>query len=112
MHSIAHYIIEHNSSLNVLYVTSEDFTNEVIKFNFNIKNKKNCAAKYRNIDVYWSMIFSLLLVKKVLSRNFFHTFNALYNSKKQIILSSDKPPKELDVLEERLRSRFQLGTTS
>ena len=55
------------------------------------------------------MIFSLLLVKKVLSRNFFHTFNALYNSKKQIILSSDKPPKELDVLEERLRSRFSWG---
>ena len=81
MHSIAHYIIEHNSSLNVLYVTSEDFTNEVIN-SIQHKKQEELRSKYRN---------------------------ALYNSKKQIILSSDKPPKELDVLEERLRSRFSWG---
>lgn len=69
MHSIAHYIIEHNSSLNVLYVTSEDFTNEVIN-SIQHKNKKNCVANTVISMFYWSMIFSLLLVKKVLSRNF------------------------------------------
>ena len=83
MHSIAHYIIEHNSSLNVLYVTSEDFTNEVIN-SIQHKKQEELRSKYRNIDV--------LLVDDI-----------------QIILSSDKPPKELDVLEERLRSRFSWG---
>ena len=111
MHSIAHYIIEHNSSLNVLYVTSEDFTNEVIN-SIQHKKQEELRSKYRNIDVLLVDDIQFVIGKESTQQEFFHTFNALYNSKKQIILSSDKPPKELDVLEERLRSRFQLGTTS
>ena len=108
MHSIAHYIIEHNSSLNVLYVTSEDFTNEVIN-SIQHKKQEELRSKYRNIDVLLVDDIQFVIGKESTQQEFFHTFNALYNSKKQIILSSDKPPKELDVLEERLRSRFSWG---
>ena len=108
MHSIAHYIIEHNSSLNVLYVTSEDFTNEVIN-SIQHKKQEELHSKYRNIDVLLVDDIQFVIGKESTQQEFFHTFNALYNSKKQIILSSDKPPKELDVLEERLRSRFSWG---
>ena len=105
---MAHYIIEHNSSLNVLYVTSEDFTNEVIN-SIQHKKQEELRSKYRNIDVLLVDDIQFVIGKESTQQEFFHTFNALYNSKKQIILSSDKPPKELDVLEERLRSRFSWG---
>lgn len=108
MHSIAHYIIEHNNNLNVLYVTSEDFTNEVIN-SIQHKKQEELRNKYRNIDVLLVDDIQFIIGKESTQQEFFHTFNALYNSKKQIILSSDKPPKELDVLEERLRSRFSWG---
>ena len=94
MHSIAHYIIEHNSSLNVLYVTSEDFTNEVIN-SIQHKKQEELRSKYRNIDVLLVDDIQFVIGKESTQQEFFHTFNALYNSKKQIILSSDKPPKEL-----------------
>lgn len=108
MHSIAHYILEHNTNLNVLYVTSEDFTNEVIN-SIQHKKQEELRSKYRNIDVLLVDDIQFIIGKESTQQEFFHTFNALYNSKKQIILSSDKPPKELDVLEERLRSRFSWG---
>ncbi|GFO83700.1 chromosomal replication initiator protein DnaA [Anaerostipes butyraticus] len=110
MHSIAHYIIEHDSNLNVLYVTSEDFTNEVIN-SIQHKKQEELRNKYRSIDVLLVDDIQFIIGKDSTQQEFFHTFNALYNSKKQIILSSDKPPKDLDVLEERLRSRFSWGLT-
>ena len=111
MHSIAHFILEHDKNSRVLYVTSEEFTNELIE---TIRNGNNTAMskfreKYRNIDVLLVDDIQFVIGKESTQQEFFHTFNALYNSKKQIILSSDKPPKELDVLEERLRSRFSWG---
>ena len=108
MHSIAHYIIEHNSSLNVLYVTSEDFTNEVIN-SIQHKKQEELRSKYRNIDVLLVDDIQFVIGKESTQQEFFHTFNALYNSKKQIILSSDKPPKEMETLDERFRSRFEMG---
>lgn len=108
MHSIGHFILDRNPQAKVLYVTSETFTNELIN---SIQNNKNeeFRNKYRNIDVLMIDDIQFISKKEGTQEEFFHTFNALYNSKKQIILSSDKPPKELDVLEERLRSRFSWG---
>ena len=108
MQAIAHFIIKTKPELKVLYVTSETFTNELID---SVKNQKNSEfrEKYRNIDVLLIDDIQFIIGKESTQEEFFHTFNALYNSKKQIILSSDKPPKELDVLEERLRSRFSWG---
>ena len=108
MQAIAHFIITNDPTRKVLYVTSETFTNELID---SVKNQKNSEfrKKYRNIDVLLIDDIQFIIGKESTQEEFFHTFNALYNSKKQIILSSDKPPKELDVLEERLRSRFSWG---
>lgn len=108
MHSIAHYIIEHNSSLNVLYVTSEDFTNEVIN-SIQHKKQEELRSKYRNIDVLLVDDIQFVIGKESTQQEFFHTFNALYESNKQIIISSDRPPKEIKTLEDRLRSRFEWG---
>lgn len=113
MHSIAHYIIEHDENSKVLYVTSEEFTNELIE---TIRNGNNSAMskfreKYRNIDVLLVDDIQFIIGKESTQEEFFHTFNTLYESKKQIIISSDKPPKEIETLEERLRSRFEWGLT-
>ena len=111
MHSIAHFIIEHNEKSKVLYVTSEDFTNELI---LAIRNGSNTAManfrdKYRNIDVLLVDDIQFIIGKDSTQEEFFHTFNSLHSSKKAIIISSDKPPKDMDVLEERFRSRFEWG---
>ena len=108
MHSIAHYILEQNPSAKVLYVTSETFTNELID---SIKNNRNVEFrnKYRNIDVLLIDDIQFISKKEGTQEEFFHTFNALHNSDKQIIISSDKPPKEIGNLESRLRSRFEMG---
>lgn len=113
MHSIAHYIIDHNENSKVLYVTSEEFTNELIE---TIRNGNNSAMskfreKYRNIDVLLVDDIQFIIGKESTQEEFFHTFNALHEAKKQIIISSDKPPKEIETLEERLRSRFEWGLT-
>ena len=108
MHSIAHYIIEHNSSLNVLYVTSEDFTNEVIN-SIQHKKQEELRSKYRNIDVLLVDDIQFVIGKESTQQEFFHTFNVLHSAGKQIILSSDKPPKEMETLDERFRSRFEWG---
>lgn len=111
MHSIAHFIIETNPDSKVLYVTSEEFTNELIE---TIRNGNNSAMgrfrdKYRNIDVLLVDDVQFIIGKESTQEEFFHTFNALHSAKKQIIISSDKPPKDMDILEERIRSRFEWG---
>ena len=110
-HFIAHYIMENNSKLKVLYVTSEDFTNEVINAIHHNKQEE-LRNKYRTIDVLLIDDIQFIIGKDSTQQEFFHTFNALYNSKSQIIISSDKPPKEIETLEERLRTRFGCGLTA
>lgn len=111
MHSIAHYIIEHDLNSKVLYVTSEEFTNELIDA---IRNGNNATMskfrdKYRNIDVLLVDDIQFIIGKESTQEEFFHTFNSLHSAKKQIIISSDKPPKDMEILEERFRSRFEWG---
>ena len=111
MHSVAHFILEKNPSAKVLYVTSETFTNEVIE---NIRSGNNMAMskfreKYRNIDVLLIDDIQFIIGKESTQEEFFHTFNHLHSAGKQVIISSDKPPKEMSTLEERLKSRFEWG---
>lgn len=112
MHSIAHYILDANPNAKILYVTSEVFTNELID---SIRNKANTTAmnrfreKYRNIDVLLVDDIQFIIGKEATQEEFFHTFNTLYEGKKQIVLTSDRPPKEIKTLEERLRTRFEWG---
>ncbi len=113
MHSIAHFILKNNVNAKILYVTSEKFTNELIDA---IRNKNNITTtefreKYRNNDVLLIDDIQFIIGKESTQEEFFHTFNTLYEAKKQIIISSDKPPKEIETLEERLRSRFEWGLT-
>lgn len=112
MHSIGHYILEHNPEKKVLYVTSEEFTNEVIEA---IRNGSNASLmprlreKYRTADVLMVDDVQFIIGKESTQEEFFHTFNVLHSARKQIILSSDKPPKEIKTLDERFRSRFEWG---
>lgn len=111
MHSIAHHILAHTPKAKVLYVTSEKFTNELID---SIRHDKNAdfRNKYRNIDVLLIDDIQFIIGKESTQEEFFHTFNTLHEAKKQIIISSDKPPKDMETLEERLRSRFEWGLTA
>jgi len=111
MHSIAHFILSEDPDKKVLYVTSESFTNELIDA---IRNGNNTAMttfreKYRNVDVLLIDDIQFIIGKESTQEEFFHTFNELHGNKKQIIISSDKPPKEIETLEARLRSRFEWG---
>lgn len=108
MHAIGHYVFSQNPSAKVLYVSSEKFTNELINA---IKDDKNeeFRSKYRNIDILLIDDIQFVAGKERTQEEFFHTFNALYEANKQIIISSDKPPKEIYNLEERMRSRFEWG---
>ena len=111
MHSIGHFILERNPSMKVLYVTSENFTNDVIEsIRFgNAASMSNLREKYRNIDLLLLDDVQFIIGKESTQEEFFHTFNALHNEGKQIVLTSDKPPKDFTTLEERLRSRFEWG---
>lgn len=107
MHSIAHFILQKNPETRVLYVTSEIFTNELIE---SIRSGNNAdmtmtkfREKYRNIDVLMIDDIQFIVGKESTQEEFFHTFNALHGAKKQIIISSDKPPKDMEILEDRLR---------
>lgn len=112
MHSIAHYILEQNPNSKVMYVTSEKFTNELIESIRNVNTTPTeFREKYRNIDVLLIDDIQFIIGKESTQEEFFHTFNTLHESKKQIIISSDKPPKDILTLEERLRSRFEWGLT-
>ena len=108
MHSIAHYTLQNFPDSKVLYVSGEQFTNELIT---SIREDKNqeFRNKYRNIDVLLIDDIQFISQKERTQEEFFHTCNALYNANKKIIISSDRPPKELKTLEERLRSRFEWG---
>lgn len=111
MHSIAHMIMENNPSAKVLYVTSEHFTNEVIESIRSGKAERmtNLREKYRNVDVLMVDDVQFIIGKDATQDEFFHTFNTLHQAGKQIVISSDRPPKEIETLEERLRSRFEMG---
>ena len=115
MHSIAHFILDKNPKKKVLYVTSETFTNELIDALRNGKTAVNESAmlnfrdKYRNIDVLLIDDIQFIIGKESTQEEFFHTFNHLHTLGKQIIISSDKPPKDIETLESRLRTRFEWG---
>ena len=108
MQSIAHYIIQKDSNANVLYVQSEQFTNEIIDA-IKFQKTNEFREKYRNVDVLLIDDVQFIIGKDSTQNEFFNTFNVLYNDKKQIILSSDKPPKDIKTLDERIISRFECG---
>ena len=111
MHSIGHFILEQNPDKKVLYVTSEVFTNEVIESirSGNAASMTKLREKYRTVDVLMVDDIQFIIGKESTQEEFFHTFNVLHSARKQIIISSDKPPKEMETLEERFRSRFEWG---
>ena len=108
MHAIAHFVNEYHPDLNVIYLSSEKFTNEFI--NSIMDNKADYFRnKYRNVDILLVDDIQFLAGKEQTQEEFFHTFNTLHEENKQIIISSDRPPREIPTLEERLRSRFEWG---
>jgi chromosomal replication initiator protein len=108
MHSVAHFVLNQNPETKVLYVTSEKFTNELIEA-IQKKTTMQFREKYRSIDILLIDDIQFIIGKESTQEEFFHTFNTLHESKKQIIISSDRPPKEMLTLEDRLRSRFEHG---
>ena len=108
MHAIGNEILRNNKNANILYVTSEKFTNQLINA---IKDNKNeqFRSKYRNIDVLLIDDIQFIAGKERVQEEFFHTFNTLHENGKQVIISSDRPPKDINLLEDRLKSRFEWG---
>lgn len=111
MHSIGHFILEEDPEKKILYVTSEDFTNEVIESirSGNAAAMAKLREKYRTVDVLMVDDIQFIIGKESTQQEFFHTFNNLHTAGKQIILSSDKPPKDMETLDGRFRSRFEWG---
>jgi chromosomal replication initiator protein len=108
MQAISHYVLDHNPKANVLYITSENFTNDFInsiRYNKTVEFRN----KYRNIDILLIDDIQFIAKKELTQEEFFHTFNTLHEANKQIIIASDRPPKDIITLEDRLRSRFEWG---
>lgn len=110
LHSIAHYVLGKHPNYRIIYVTSEEFTNELVH-SIQHKQIENFKNKYRNIDMLLIDDIQFIVNKESTQEEFFHTFTTLYESKKQIVISSDKPPKDINGLEDRLITRFKAGLT-
>ncbi|UXV34977.1 chromosomal replication initiator protein DnaA [Staphylococcus sp. IVB6181] len=108
MHAIGHYVLQNNKDAKVIYTSSEKFTNEFIK-SIRDNETERFREKYRNIDVLLIDDIQFIQNKEQTQEEFFHTFNELHQAEKQIVISSDRPPKEISKLEDRLRSRFEWG---
>lgn len=108
MHAIGHFVLENHPKMRVLYISSEEFTNQFID---SIQNNTTVRFrnKYRNVDILLIDDIHFLSGKEQTQEEFFHTFNSLYDAHKQVVLSSDRPPKEISNIEERLVSRFEWG---
>jgi chromosomal replication initiator protein len=108
MHAIGHYVLQHNPDLKLTYISSERFMNEMINA-LRYERILDFRERYRSVDVLLVDDIQFVSGKEGTQTEFFHTFNALYDAQKQIVLSSDRPPLEITNLEERLRSRFEWG---
>ena len=111
MHAVGHYVLQHDRDVRLTYISSERFMNEMINA-LRYDRVLDFRERYRSVDVLLVDDIQFLAGKEGTQTEFFHTFNALYDSQKQIVLSSDCPPHEIPALEERLRSRFEWGLTA
>ena len=111
MQAIGIQVIKNDPTSNVLYISSETFTNELIEA-INTQNTNQFKEKYRNIDILLIDDIQFLEGKEATQEEFFHTFNTLYENNKQIVISSDRPPSNLQKLDERLTTRFGFGITA
>ncbi len=108
LHAIGHRAVANNPDLNIVYVSSETFTNDLINA-IRAQKMEDFRARYRTIDILMIDDIQFIAGKESTQEEFFHTFNALYQNGKQVVISSDRPPKSISALEDRLRSRFEGG---